>query len=204
MIASGLRDHTLHDRMHTIITLLLALLLGVVVFKLWNHRRSVRRLRNALINANSAPGRQHIEFNIAGACPHVIRVESVLPALTDLVSIDGYSQPGARANDSLLGFIQAGMPKAAQAVLNAQARDLSEEKKAERRYQMQQRGSLLGKLRAALRKRIEADSRGPATKRQRRLRTKSPARGNAGPRPRWPRHGPKDAPFSSTLPRPGA
>lgn len=72
--------------------------------------------------------------------------------------------------DSLLNLIQAGMPKAAQAVLNAQARDLSEEKKAERRYQMQQRGSLLGKLRAALRKRIEADSRGPATKNTPRVR----------------------------------
>lgn len=66
--------------------------------------------------------------------------------------------------DSLLNAIQAGMPKAAQAVLNADVRALSEEKKAERRYQMQQRGSLLGKLRAALRKRIEADTRGPATK----------------------------------------
>jgi len=36
--------------MHTAVTLLLALALGVVLLKLWNHRRSVRRLRNSLLN----------------------------------------------------------------------------------------------------------------------------------------------------------
>ena len=66
--------------------------------------------------------------------------------------------------DSLLGFIQAGMPKTAQALLNADPRALSEEKKFERRYQMQVRSGLVAKLRASLRKRIEADNRGPATK----------------------------------------
>lgn len=71
---------------------------------------------------------------------------------------------------SLLNFIQAGMPKTAQAVLNAEARDLSEEKRAERRYQMQQRASLLHKLRSALRRRIEADLRGPATRNPPRVR----------------------------------
>jgi hypothetical protein len=61
-------------------------------------------LRDALADAEAAPGRQVIRFAIPGACPRVIALSSPLPTLTGLVTIDGYSQPGARANDSLLGF----------------------------------------------------------------------------------------------------
>ncbi|MBK6727234.1 MAG: hypothetical protein IPG63_08255 [Xanthomonadales bacterium] len=61
-------------------------------------------LRDALLDAQAAPGRQFIHFAIPGACPRVITLASLLPELTDLVSIDGYTQPGSRANDSAFGF----------------------------------------------------------------------------------------------------
>ena len=55
-------------------------------------------LRQAIINANGAPGLDTIDFNIAGAGPHTIAVTSALPAINDAVIIDGYTQPGATAN----------------------------------------------------------------------------------------------------------
>lgn len=61
-------------------------------------------LRDALADANTAPGRQVIRFAIPGSCPRVITLSAALPAITDLVSIEGYTQTGARANDSILGF----------------------------------------------------------------------------------------------------
>jgi CSLREA domain-containing protein len=55
-------------------------------------------LREALIAPNTVPGRDAIAFNIPGAGPHTIRPISALPTVTDPVTIDGYSQPGARPN----------------------------------------------------------------------------------------------------------
>lgn len=52
-------------------------------------------LRDAIINANSCPGWDTILFNIPGAGPHQISPLSALPAISDTVFIDGYSQPGA-------------------------------------------------------------------------------------------------------------
>ncbi|HEY5639059.1 MAG TPA: right-handed parallel beta-helix repeat-containing protein [Dehalococcoidia bacterium] len=52
-------------------------------------------LREAI---ESTTGGETISFNIAGDGPHVIKPTSPLPGLTDSVTIDGYTQPGAIAN----------------------------------------------------------------------------------------------------------
>ena len=53
-------------------------------------------LRQAIIDANAAPGVDDISFNIPGATPVVktIDLASPLPAITDVVTIDGTTQPG--------------------------------------------------------------------------------------------------------------
>src|ERR1043166_203459 len=51
-------------------------------------------LRQAILNANAAPGADVIEFNIPGAGAHTISPLSALPAMTGPVLIDGTSQPG--------------------------------------------------------------------------------------------------------------
>ncbi len=51
-------------------------------------------LRAAIQQANATTGRI-IAFGITGSGPHSIRPASPLPAITGLVNIDGYTQPGA-------------------------------------------------------------------------------------------------------------
>jgi hypothetical protein len=51
-------------------------------------------LRQALLDANDAPGENRIEFSLAGPGPHTISVLSPLPSITSPVIIDGESQPG--------------------------------------------------------------------------------------------------------------
>jgi hypothetical protein len=51
-------------------------------------------LRQALLDANDAPGENRIEFSLVGPGPHTIRVLSALPSITSPVIIDGASQPG--------------------------------------------------------------------------------------------------------------
>lgn len=55
-------------------------------------------LRETIAQANALPGFQHIKFDLPGACPQVIALQSPLPNITDSAWIDGYSQPGASAN----------------------------------------------------------------------------------------------------------
>ena len=56
-------------------------------------------LRQAILDANALPGADRIVFNIPGTGRHTIDVsQNFLPALTDSVTIDGYTQPGARPN----------------------------------------------------------------------------------------------------------
>ncbi len=57
-------------------------------------------LRQAILDANAwlSSGNDHISFNIPGAGVQTISPVTPLPALTDSVTIDGYSQPGASAN----------------------------------------------------------------------------------------------------------
>ncbi|HIA37435.1 MAG TPA: PKD domain-containing protein, partial [Flavobacteriales bacterium] len=54
--------------------------------------------RQALIDANTNLGADIINFNIPGAGPHTIFFTSTLPDVSDPVTINGYSQPGASAN----------------------------------------------------------------------------------------------------------
>jgi len=56
-------------------------------------------LRHAINQANTQIGTpQRIVFNLPGACPQVILLDSALPDITDSLVIDGYSQPGAQPN----------------------------------------------------------------------------------------------------------
>jgi hypothetical protein len=60
-------------------------------------------LRQAILDANANPGADIIQFNIGGAGVHTISPTSQLPAITDPVVINGYSQPGASANTLGIG-----------------------------------------------------------------------------------------------------
>jgi hypothetical protein len=56
-------------------------------------------LRQAILNANATSGPDVIQFNIPGAGVHTISPVASLPPITEQVTIDGYSQPGATANN---------------------------------------------------------------------------------------------------------
>ncbi len=61
-------------------------------------------LRAAILNANAASGPDLIDFAIGdGTGPFVIHPLSALPAITDLVTIDGYTQAGASQNTASEG-----------------------------------------------------------------------------------------------------
>jgi hypothetical protein len=55
-------------------------------------------LRAAIGSANAIPGLDLIHFDIPGPGPHVIRLQSALPDITNPVIIDGYTQSGASPN----------------------------------------------------------------------------------------------------------
>jgi hypothetical protein len=55
-------------------------------------------LRKAIDDANSNPGADTINFNITGGGVHTIVPLTSLPALNDTVDLNGYSQPGTKAN----------------------------------------------------------------------------------------------------------
>ncbi len=63
-----------------------------------NATDGVVSLREAIIAANSTTGTDTISFNIPGAGVQTIAPTSVLPAITDPVIIDGFSQVGSSAN----------------------------------------------------------------------------------------------------------
>lgn len=62
-------------------------------------------LRQAILDANLAPGTDDITFHIPGPGVHTITPLSPLPPLTDDagVTIDGYTQPGSKPNRTLIG-----------------------------------------------------------------------------------------------------
>lgn len=61
-------------------------------------------LRQAIIDANTNADFSYIDFNIPGACPRVIAPTSAdLPAITNGVRIDGWTQPGSSANTRTAG-----------------------------------------------------------------------------------------------------
>lgn len=55
-------------------------------------------LRQAIVDSNNNPGADTIAFNIPGAGPHTIMPQAQLTSVTDAVTIDGYTQPGASPN----------------------------------------------------------------------------------------------------------
>jgi hypothetical protein len=55
----------------------------------------VGSLRQAILDANAAPGFDTIKFAIPGAGPHTITLASALPDITDPVDINGWSQAGS-------------------------------------------------------------------------------------------------------------
>lgn len=61
-------------------------------------------LRQAILDANASAGVSTIAFNIPGDGPHTITNLTSLPAVTNTVVIDGYTQPGAVANTDVSGF----------------------------------------------------------------------------------------------------
>ena len=61
-------------------------------------------LREAILTANANAGTDLIAFNIPGVGPHSIQPLSDLPTVTDSLTIDGYTQPGAIANTNPPGL----------------------------------------------------------------------------------------------------
>ena len=61
-------------------------------------------LRQAILDANAANDMGDIIFQLPGACPHVIALDSLLPDITSPVRIEGYSQAGAAPNDDAYYF----------------------------------------------------------------------------------------------------
>ena len=55
-------------------------------------------LRQAITDANGNAGADTIAFNITGSGVHTISPASALPTITEALTINGYSQPGASAN----------------------------------------------------------------------------------------------------------
>jgi hypothetical protein len=55
-------------------------------------------LRQAIMDANANPGADTIAFNITGSGVHTITPATLLPTITDAVTISGYTQSGASAN----------------------------------------------------------------------------------------------------------
>jgi hypothetical protein len=60
-------------------------------------------LRDAIAAANLNPGADRVVFSIAGSGPQVISVLSALPQITEALTIDGYTQPGAKPNSLAVG-----------------------------------------------------------------------------------------------------
>ena len=60
-------------------------------------------LRQAILDSNGAPGADGLSFSIPAAGPQVIAPLTPLPAVTDALLIDGYSQPGSMQNNAAVG-----------------------------------------------------------------------------------------------------
>jgi len=68
---------------------------GAATFTVTNANDSgLGSLRQALTDANTAPGSDAIDFNLSGAGPFTINLLSALPAISETVSLDATTQPG--------------------------------------------------------------------------------------------------------------
>lgn len=55
-------------------------------------------LRQAILDANAAPGANTINFNLPGSGVQTIALTNALPDITNVVTMNGYSQPGSSVN----------------------------------------------------------------------------------------------------------
>ncbi len=62
-------------------------------------------LRQAILDAEASPGPDTIAFNIPGAGVHTITPLSLLPIISNPVTIDGYTQPGSAPNTNATGAL---------------------------------------------------------------------------------------------------
>jgi hypothetical protein len=60
-------------------------------------------LRQAVLDANGNAGADMIAFNIVGSGAQTIAPATALPSITEALTIDGYTQPGASANTNAPG-----------------------------------------------------------------------------------------------------
>ncbi len=60
-------------------------------------------LRQSILDANATPGADTIEFDIPSSGVRTIFPRSPLPQITETVTIDGYTQPGALTNTLATG-----------------------------------------------------------------------------------------------------
>ncbi len=61
-------------------------------------------LMEAIVQANAIPGQQTIRFDIPGSGPHMIEVFApAIPVITDALTVDGFTQPGASPNTNPVG-----------------------------------------------------------------------------------------------------
>ena len=91
------------------------LVMGAVLFGFATARASILTVTNtddvgpgslhdAILEANALPGADEIRFNIPGSGVRKIEVNRIgLPEITDPVTIDGYTQPGASPNTLAIG-----------------------------------------------------------------------------------------------------
>ena len=84
---------------HIIVTLLSAYASSAAVFIVTNTADSgPGSLRSCIASANNLAGADDIQFNLPGSGVRTIFPDTPLPDITSPVTIDGYTQPGSRAN----------------------------------------------------------------------------------------------------------
>jgi hypothetical protein len=83
----------------SVLALSLAVPLSAATFTVTNSDDAgAGSLRQAILDANGNPGLDTIAFDIPGAGVHTITPATSLPAISEPVTIDGYTQPGSSEN----------------------------------------------------------------------------------------------------------
>jgi hypothetical protein len=99
----------MEDRSHllaisTVLSLMIPAAVLATTFTVTNTDDSgAGSLRQAILDANANMGADTIVFDIPGPGVHTITPASALPIITDAVTIDGYTQPGASPNTLAVG-----------------------------------------------------------------------------------------------------
>jgi hypothetical protein len=87
-----------------VVALLLSSSLSATTFFVTNTNDSgTGSLRQAILDANGSAGADTINFNIAGGGVKTISPTTNLPPITEALTIDGYTQPGASPNTLAVG-----------------------------------------------------------------------------------------------------